>query len=63
MGVPTKELYDIQSPELVFCQTSLQEVLQKNPVTDKIKGIFSHKKRNASVISVGDNILADGVEA
>ena len=34
MGIPAKDWDDLQSPGLVFCQTSSQEVLQMEPITD-----------------------------
>ena len=37
MGIPTKEWYDIPYPGLIFFQTSSQEVLQMEPITDKFK--------------------------
>ena len=61
--IPTEEWYYLPYPKLMFCQNSSQEVLHTEPITDEIKQSFSHKKRNANVIPVGYNIMADAEEA
>ena len=63
MGIHTKEWDDLPSPGLMFCQTLSQEVLHKNPSTDKIKEAFSHNNGNTSIIHVVDTILADAEES
>ena len=63
MGIPTEELDGLPYPGLVFCQTSSQEVLQMEPITDESKEMFSHKKRNDNIMCVGDTILAAAEEA
>ena len=63
MVIPTNEWDDIPSPGLMFCQTSSQEVLQMEPITDESKEMFSHKKRNDNIMCVGDTILAAAEEA
>ena len=57
MGYPTKEWGEPPSTGLMFCQTSAQEVLQTEPINDKTK------KRNSSIIHVGDTILDAAAEA
>ena len=58
MGIPTKEWDDLPSPGVMFLHTSPQEVLYMEPITYKFQEVFSHKKLNANIISVGDTILS-----
>ena len=63
MGIPTKERDELPYTGLMFCQTSSQEVLQTEPITDITKESFFHNKGSASVMRVGDTILAAAEEA
>ena len=56
VGAPTKEWGKLKSPGLVIFQTSTQEVLQTEPIKNSVK------KGNASIMHVGDNILAAASE-
>ena len=62
MRIPTDEPYDLPSPLLVFFQTSSQEVLQMEPITEKFQEVFSRKKLNVTIMPVGDTILDDPAE-
>ena len=46
----------------MFCQTSLQELLKTEPVTEKIKEKFLDNTDNISVMYVGYNILVAAAE-
>ena len=63
MGIPTKEWDDLPSPGLMFWQTSSQEVLQMEPITDKFQEVLSRKKRNPNIMCVRDTILASEAES
>ena len=57
MGSPTEEWGELPSPGLMFCQTSTQEVLQTQSINNSVG------KVNASIIHVGNTILAAAAEA
>ena len=57
MESPIKEWGKLPSHGLMLCQTSTQEVPQTEPINNSLK------KGNASVIHVGNTILADTAEA
>ena len=63
MGIHTKEWDDIPSSELMFCQTSPQEVLQMQPIIYKPQEVFSRNKHNAKIIDAVDTILDASEEA
>ena len=52
MGSPTEEWYDSLSPGIMFWKTSTQELLNTEPINNKMK------KDNGSIIHVGDTILS-----
>ena len=56
--ITNKEWGDIPYPGLMFYQTSSQEVMTINPITDKDQEVLSHNKRNDNIILVKDIILA-----
>ena len=43
-------------------QTSSQEVLHTEFITDETKEVFSHKKRNSNIMCMGDTILATAAD-
>ena len=57
MGYPTNEWGELPSPGLMFCQTSTQEARQNQPISSSVR------KGDASIMHVGDTILAAAVEA
>ena len=57
MGSPTKGWVELQSPGLMFCQTSTQEVRQTESINNSVK------KGDDSIMHVGDTILAAAAEA
>ena len=57
MEDPTEEWGKLPSPGLMFYQTSTQEVTHAEPINNSVN------KGNASIIHVGDNILASTAEA
>ena len=57
MGSPTEEWVKLQSPGLMFCQTSTQEVPKTEPINN------SARKVNNSKMHVVDTMLADAAEA
>ena len=57
MGSPTKELGELPSPSLMFCQTSIQEVRQNEPINNSVR------KGDASIMHVGNTILVAAAEA
>ena len=57
MGSPTEEWVKLPSPGLVFFQTSTQEVGQTKPINNSVR------KGDASIIHVGNTILAAAAEA
>ena len=57
MGATTEEWGDPLSPGLIFFQTPTQEVLQTEPINDKIK------KGNDIIMHEGNTILAAADEA
>ena len=63
MGIPNKEWDDLPSPGIMFLQTSSQEVLNMEPITDEFQGVFSRNKRNTKIMCVRDTILASSAEA
>ena len=44
-------------------QTSSQEVLKMQPITDEFKEAFLHNKHNSNVMSVEDTIMDTAAEA
>ena len=62
-GILTKEWDDIPYPGIIFFQTSPQEVLQMEPITDKVQEVFSRNKHNAKIIDAVDTILDASEEA
>ena len=56
-GSPTKEQGELPSTDLMFCQTSTQELPQTEPTNNNLK------KDNARIMYVGDTTLAFPVEA
>ena len=57
IGSPTNEWGEIPSTGLMFCQTSTQEDLQTKSINNSVR------EGDASIMHVGDNILADAAEA
>ena len=57
MGSPTNELSEVTSPGLMFCQTSTQEARQNQYINNIVR------KGYASIMHVGDTILAAAAEA
>ena len=62
MGIPTKEWDGLPSPELMFFQTSSQEVLHMEPFTDEVQEVFLCNKHDSNIMCVGDTTLAAAVE-
>ena len=63
MVIPAKEWYNLPSPGLMFCQTSQQEVLKVQSITDEFKEAFLRNKLNTNVMRVLDTIMATAAEA
>ena len=57
MGSPTDEWGELPSPGLMLCQTSTQEVRQTESINNSVR------KGDASIMHVGDTILASAAEA
>ena len=56
MGSPTDEWGELPFPGLIFCQTSTQEAWQNQSINNSVR------KGDASIIQVGNTILAAAVE-
>ena len=63
MGIPPIEWDHLQSPIFMFFQTSSQEVLQMEPIIDKVQEALLHKKQDSNIMHVGDTILAAAEES
>ena len=63
MGISTKEWDDLPYPGLMFCQTSSQEVMQTETITDKTKEAFLHNNGKTRVMHVEYTILPAASEA
>ena len=57
MGIPTKEWDGLPYPGFMFYQTSSQEVIQMNSITDESQQVFSHNKHNYNILRVGYTTL------
>ena len=57
MGSPTEEWGELPSPGLMFCKTSTQEAQQNESINNIVR------KGDASIMHVGDTILAAATEA
>ena len=57
MGSPTNEWGELPSPGLMFCQTSTQEAQKNQSINNSVR------KGDASIMHVGDTILAAAAEA